>query len=141
MSDSRWHFVCRLQKGGHRIFLDKHNQSAPVICDNSGEFPHETDDGPLYLDFKRKLQVGGYGKPSGLTIPVTDSPNREGRYFTGESMEGSMKLMEMYPTWDIQDPKDKDFLLLAEFVRKVQQRIKIEVPLADLNTEEEALKA
>jgi len=52
-------------KDGHRYFRNlKTNQVS--ICDNSGAYPHLTDDGVLYLDHSRSIVIGD----ERATIPV-----------------------------------------------------------------------
>jgi hypothetical protein len=57
---------------GHKFFKDKSGTIA--IADQSGEFPEDTDDGVLYLDFSRKMFVNHLGSYS---IPLIDKDGKE----------------------------------------------------------------
>jgi hypothetical protein len=69
---------------GHRIFETDDVQLTPrnheqdilnwAIADNSGEFPHETDDGIMWLDRERALRADAGMLPA---IPVIDNDGNE----------------------------------------------------------------
>jgi hypothetical protein len=53
---------------GHRLFCTD-REDLVAIADNSGAFPQDTDDGVLWLDFKRHLMVGGQSPSIPLLTP------------------------------------------------------------------------
>lgn len=64
---------------GHRLFYAIHGKTSNgrpliAICDDSGNYPEQTDDGILWLDFDNDLMVGGEVP----TIPVL-TPDSEVR--------------------------------------------------------------
>lgn len=71
----KWENALKLEPKGHRIFRDARDDfKAPeqrlwAIADNSGTYPHGTDDGVLWLDFTRPIRVT-IGEYAGASLPV-----------------------------------------------------------------------
>jgi hypothetical protein len=75
MSKPRWKLIWRAPRDGHKFFLDRKHPGAVAIADQSGRNPNVTDDGPLYLDFKRPMTLKVH---DGLLEGSIITPLREG---------------------------------------------------------------
>lgn len=49
-----WTFIGRTGIGGHKFFRETETGRI-AVADNSGHYPHQTEDGVLYLDETRKI--------------------------------------------------------------------------------------
>lgn len=68
-----WEFVCRITRGGHRLFADPAGNFA--IADDSGFFPHNTDDGVLWIDRRRPMRQEKYHRR--VWVPLIDKKGEE----------------------------------------------------------------
>jgi hypothetical protein len=83
-----WKFI-QLLPGEHRLFQEEETGRL-AFADQSGDTPDKTDDGTLFLDFKRHAQTNtGYvdvpvvdnkGNPSEITILWEDAEILQARY-------------------------------------------------------------
>lgn len=69
MTDRKWTFLARPYKGGQQFFKDEQGRIA--ICDNSGKDPDHTEDGPLFLDSTRMIELGESCGSIVAMVPVT----------------------------------------------------------------------
>ena len=96
---------------GHRFFQAKDGRIA--VADESGEFPQDTDDGILWVDFTRPVfcldcidfDVLGYDatpkKKALYSLPVVDDEGRRyGVPIMRPHIEEVAKLMGRVPTWE-----------------------------------------
>lgn len=98
----KWAHTLRLEKGGHRIFLEDREDATPprwAIADNSGPTPERTDDGILWLDFSRALNVE-LGICT-VSIPVTADASGSA-YWCVVGIDALMTLREQFPTWKVE---------------------------------------
>jgi hypothetical protein len=102
----KWGIVTILPDG-HRIFPDRHSERV-AIADNSGLTPQNTDDGILWLDFKRPLILGVDASFDPAReyhgIPVVDQEGNEAR--TGSNMSTLMWLSMTFD-WPIYDERQR----------------------------------
>jgi hypothetical protein len=70
----KWTLIKRL-KSGHRVFRSDSGRGTGrlAIADQSGDVPHECDDGVLWLDCERPLKLG----LRELVVPVRDRSEHE----------------------------------------------------------------
>lgn len=104
----QWKWECRLRlsKGGHKIFRDARNDFlAPelrrwAIADNSGGCPDQTEDGVLWLDMSRPLEVAVGNEYWRCHIPViVEQGGTQSR--TGEDLDGFIALRQQFPKWEV----------------------------------------
>ncbi len=101
----RWTDSLRLEPRGHRIFReDRGPFAAPETCrwaiaDNSGSRPDTTDDGILWLDLARPMEVslGDFGV---VGIPVL-SERDGGEYRVSAGVEALATLRRRFPKWPV----------------------------------------
>lgn len=106
--DYKWAEVHRMEKGGHRIFReDRGEYAAPETCrwaiaDNSGSRPETTEDGVMWLDFTRPLDVSLFREACVVSIPVTSerSDNVVG-FSCGAGVDTFAALVERFPAWKV----------------------------------------
>ena len=55
LNDSRYVIEVRPDRHGHRYFLRRDGRW--VVADSSGTWPHETDDGELFVDAERSIET------------------------------------------------------------------------------------
>ena len=79
-----WHFIAKLEQGGHRLFAIGSKGGRVAIADNSGRTPDDTDDGALFLDPDREMEVKltDSGRVY-VNVPVLSSQEREFWVMTG----------------------------------------------------------
>jgi hypothetical protein len=68
-----WVKLGRPTKSGHRFFRwygDDDHDGDVAVADNSGDKPHQTDDGTLWIDQNRKVYVGMSKRIIGVYLPV-----------------------------------------------------------------------
>ncbi|KKK79851.1 hypothetical protein LCGC14_2829380, partial [marine sediment metagenome] len=67
-----WKLVgCPGPKGqGQRFFMRVGQPDRFYICDNSGDAPDQTDDGPLRIDLSRRINVEAKYSDAGVNISV-----------------------------------------------------------------------
>ena len=72
-----WKFLGRPTKGGHKYFLDLDRKEI-AVADNSGRTPDQTEDGVLWLDRTRpvNVEVSRSGYAAG-DVPVVDRVGRK----------------------------------------------------------------
>lgn len=106
--DYKWAEVHRLEKGGHRIFReDRGEYAAPETCrwaiaDNSGSRPETTDDGVLWLDFARPLDVSLDRGSWVVSIPVTSARRADITDLRcGGGVDTFSALVERFPAWGV----------------------------------------
>lgn len=60
----RWQYLGRASRNTHKFYRETATGRI-AVADLSGQYPHETDDGVLYLDETRKIALydEGYGLP------------------------------------------------------------------------------
>jgi hypothetical protein len=80
--------------GGHRIF---ERGGLYSFADQSGHDPDRTDDGPLYFDTARPIEVG----LKRIIVPVTYEPGQQQTYVTYVALGDVAELRELAPHWDI----------------------------------------
>lgn len=99
----KWEKSIRLEKGGLRAFREVGGDRW-AVADNSGRTPDETDDGVLWLDFTRPLDVE-LREYSVVVIPVLDA-GRHGllseHSFVSAGVTTLAKLRELFPTWRVE---------------------------------------
>lgn len=92
----KWEPGILLEKDGHRIFREKIDRRW-AIADNSGEVPQYTEDGVLWLDFTRPLQVGT--RFCGIPVTCERGNSRESRCSCG--VDAITTLREKFPEWEM----------------------------------------
>ena len=110
----KWKFVCKLEKNGHRLFMDESNGKV-AIADNSGHFPDQTDDGALWLDFTRSIAIG---RDFTAALPVTKERDN-GEYHVGVGLEGLVTVLESYPQWKVRMDETQHKLIRSLGVREL----------------------
>jgi hypothetical protein len=69
MDEYKWGNVTMLADG-HRLFQELEEPKRYAIADDSGREPQDCDDGILWLDFDRDLEIGSDNGREIFTIPV-----------------------------------------------------------------------
>lgn len=78
----KWVLLGRPSKRGHRFFVDQDNRMA--VADNSGRTPDDTEDGALWLDTSRRVEVSsGF---AGLPVIKTEDHKHVVRYVVHVTM-------------------------------------------------------
>ena len=83
---NRWKLVLTVPNHGHRYF-EETGTGRIGVADNSGHYPEQTEDGVLYLDRDRAIEIGGDERVSAM-IPLM-RPDGE-RCATGETAAGGL---------------------------------------------------
>lgn len=84
----KWINDKRLSKGGLRIFQEEHS-GRWAIADNSGQYPHQTEDGVCWIDTTRCVSV----RLTGIDIPVILARDINGSGCrTGDTLAGAVVL-------------------------------------------------
>lgn len=104
---------------GHRIFAAHNNVPEALliswgIADDSGHYPHETDDGVLWLDKRRTLRIMTDPDEPMINaqsheicgIPVVDNEGKQ--YSVGTTPSGLLLLSRMF-SWTIEDEERGHF--------------------------------
>lgn len=105
MKNDKWTHGQLLEPGGHRIFREYRGEfAAPetlrwAIADNSGQRPDTTEDGILWLDFRRPLEVRS--DFCGIPVRVERDGERESRCPCG--IDALLTLKKLFPNWKL-DP-------------------------------------
>jgi hypothetical protein len=116
----KWENQIRLlEPKGHRIFRDARDDfQAPelrgwAIADNSGGWPHATDDGVLWLDLSRPISVH-LGDYTGASLPVRKErdPNHIG-YTVMVGVNALLTIRQTFPHWKVEVSKDVATLVFA----------------------------
>lgn len=92
-----WQLIFRA-KGGHSYFYQLDDMGDPTekvaVADQSGQYPHLTDNGVLFLDMKRHI-IGscetGTNFDIRFSVPVLNANDSE--YHTGATLEEAIELM------------------------------------------------
>ena len=104
-----WEFLFRIEGNGHKFF--RHVPSGRVaVADNSGNTPDRTEDGILWLDLDRPVNVG----TDVVTFPVLKESDG-GKYYVSDPLVGGIKVAKGL---------DLDAVLqgkLAEFMSAVEE--------------------
>lgn len=98
MTKHRWQLALEVP-GGHRYFRDMNAHGRVAVADNSGDYPHQTDDGVLWLDTTRPIIIG-HGATFSASIPLLRDdvvgPCGMGTCWTGEDVDGAISVAEMF---------------------------------------------
>lgn len=84
----KWKFMCRLEPKGHRLFLSELSHRV-AVADNSGASPEQTEDGVLWFDPTRPIDVG----KNDCAVPLLDDAGRKSHTATGHL--GAARLVQM----------------------------------------------
>lgn len=80
---------------GHRFFRHLANRDAIAIADNSGDVPESTDDGILWLDHTRKIDVSMASWGVSVCLPVRKEREPGGTYRVGITIDDLAWLLSM----------------------------------------------
>lgn len=82
---------------GHRIFeaVARTGETVYAVADDSGDWPHTTDDGPMFLDSARTLKVGRFD-----SIPIYDE---EGSKYSIPGDAATILFLANWLGWIIED--------------------------------------
>src|SRR4051794_34391047 len=97
---------------GHRLFpLDEAPFKQVALADTSGREPQDTDDGILWLDFKRPLVIVSSNDGEGFSIPLLYADGSFSRTLTDAST-----LMYLSATfrWPIVDQRNNNAIYKVE---------------------------
>jgi len=123
----KWEPAIKLEPRGHRIFRDaRDDYRAPelrgwAIADDSGDYPHTTDDGVLWLDFERPIIVAiGGERPSALaSLPVLKhnevsvETKAHGEFHVSVGIKALVAITKRFPGWRVSLSNDLETLLLT----------------------------
>lgn len=120
--DWKWEHAFKLEPKGHRIFRDARNDfRAPelrdwAIADDSGSYPHSTDDGVLWLDPTRpiRVSVGSRQLRAGASLPVRKESDPDcSDYRVTVGVEAFLTIRKTFPAWAVELAGDAATLLAA----------------------------
>lgn len=134
MEKTTWKMIgCPEQRGkGQRFFLREGDDTDLYICDNSGENPSQTDDGPLRFLPGRKINIGhSTVGNSGVSISVSVMVERhvedfeDGEYHSGVSVKELLWMLdEGYAQID-QVELDERLLPVAQLYMRLAKRTRL----------------
>lgn len=104
--DYKWQGAGTKLPSGHRIF-ESHNpisHSGWAVADDSGEYPHETEDGTLWLDQSRclLLSVDTTTTPHQEVVAIPVMDNQGEQSYIGGTAATVLMLSRMFQ-WTIED--------------------------------------
>jgi hypothetical protein len=112
----KWEPAIKLEPRGHRIFRDaRDDYRAPelrgwAIADDSGDYPHTTDDGVLWLDLSEPIIVT-VGERLGAALPVRNGYNNTSHVTVG--IKAFATIRKQFPAWEVSLSDDAQALLAA----------------------------
>jgi hypothetical protein len=123
----KWEPAIKLETRGHRIFRDdREAYKAPelrrwAIADDSGDYPHTTDDGVLWLDFEQPIIVT-VGERLGAALPVLNEYDNTSHVVVG--LKAFVTIRKHFPAWEVSLSDDAQTLLTAIELPLPQTRLK-----------------
>lgn len=94
--DEDWEFIWQREYGAKRYFRHRRNRRVSV-CDESGDNPSRTEDGPLYLDWNRNayanIDVSSSHISVTFLVPVEDEHGK--KHACSIHVEDMRKLFEL----------------------------------------------
>lgn len=106
LSSGRWTYMIQLEPGGHRLFFEAESSSW-AIADRSGPTPESTDDGVLWLDFSRPLEVE-LSRGSVVSVPVKSAARR---VWCLAGLRAFAVLRDLFPSWEVNmDQEAREFV-------------------------------
>lgn len=131
--------IVRLEFQGHRLFLeDRGPFAAPETCrwaiaDNSGRTPELTEDGILWLDFKRYLHLA---LEDSIVLSIPLRAERGGETWAPAGVDSFIKLREMFPAWPVRLSKTTRAAMTALRTASIIEPVQPQVAWPHLNARE-----